>query len=132
MSNQDKRFQSRQPSTFKQVNVGRSVVLNDTYLMENHPKMQLEAITLETMQRAESEAIRLVQSAQREAQEILEAARQRAAQIVQEEGTDKRNAIVEEAYREGYQSGLENGLNQMAMEVADKLMLAEQVVQQAF
>jgi flagellar assembly protein FliH len=131
LSNKPFSSQQRQ-QTFKQVDVGQRVVLNDEYLMENHKSLQLETIALRTMQNAEERANELLEASRNEAQQILAAAREKALQIVELEGIQQRDAFRQQAYEEGFQAGLQEGYLQISQEAADKVRMAELIVQKAF
>lgn len=130
MSN--KRFLTHQKSTFKQVDVGQAVVLDDTYMIEHHQARQLEAITKETMAHAEKTAFEIIESAKQEAQAIRDEAHSQAVQIVEEEGHQQRDTILQQAHEEGYRAGLEQGVHQIAQEMADKIHLSNTILEKAF
>lgn len=121
----------RRHATYKQVDVGQKVVLNDQYMVENHRTLQLEAIVLETMENAEQAAHDLVEAARKEAQDILAAAREKAAQTEQK-GISQRDATLKQAYDDGYQAGLSDGVMHVAQQMADQINLADTVLEKAF
>ena len=119
------------PSTFKQVDVGQKVVLNDAYLTEHHQTRQLEAIAKRTMENAETQAKRVISEAQAEAQRILEEAQRQADIVVQQEGTARRDAIIEEARAVGYEAGLDEGFAKISADLAETIAHANRVVEKA-
>lgn len=118
----------KKPTTYKQVDMGQPVVLDQNYLMLHHRDTQLEAITQQTMQNAEYRASEIVSEAQAQAQAILQAAQAEAERLIQEEGIAQRDVIREAAYQEGYQAGYQEGQSVRDQEFAEALASGHQLV----
>jgi flagellar biosynthesis/type III secretory pathway protein FliH len=115
-------------STFKQVDVGHSVILDDNYMAQN----QFDAMCDRKLENAEQEAHAIITSAQEQAQEILAAAREKAAQIVEQEGNQQRDAVLQQGYDEGHQAGLEKAYQEVSQNAAQEIRMAEIVLQKAY
>jgi len=118
---------SRQ-STYKQVDVGRTVILDDNYMAQN----QFDAMCDRKLDMAEQEAHKIITSAQQQAQEILAAAREKAAQIVEQEGNQKRDAILQQGYGEGHQAGMDMAYQEVAENAAKEIRMAEIILEKAY
>ncbi len=121
----------RRQSTFKQVDVGQAVILDDKFMVANHRALQLESITLETMHQAEKQALAQIEAAKEEANQIIQSAQAEASRILEEDGIQKRDEILQQAFEEGYQAGLTHGIEHISQQLADKIQVGDKMVEQA-
>ncbi len=123
---------TRHKNTFKQVDLGNTVVLNNDYRVANERMLQVEAIVKQTMAHAESESHKTIASAQEQAQQIIAAATEKAAQIIEEEGNQQRDAILKQGYEEGYEAGITDGREEIATSMAEQINLADLILEKVF
>lgn len=126
MNSQD--MPPQQGGTFKRIDIGHPVVLDDRFLSLHHREAQIKEIVERTMENAEKQVQKILKDAQSKSQQILADAKEKAARIVEEEGVQK----LEQARQEGYQAGLEKGLEQIAQELAERIRAADQILERAF
>lgn len=122
------RIFSGDKTTYRGAVTGQKVVLNDDYLVENNKALQMEAVFLRTVQNAENHAAEIIAKAQAEAEALIQAAEARAAQIVQEQG----ESVIQRGFDEGFQTGLEKGFEAISTELADRITLADSILEKAY
>lgn len=116
------------PGAYKQIDLGKAVVLNDSFITENHSLRHAEAIVEKTMQNAESAASHYIEEAQAKAAEIIKSAEEEAQRIV----TEQADAVLQQGFEKGFEAGFAEGQVQAGRHCMDQIDTANAVVQAAY